>query len=149
MQKFMRYRAAYFIPVLIAALISLCSFSKQHNCPVQPYKNSGDTTAFSANTGAGWTIHTSYLEDLGDSIEFELILFRTVPANTNWNDSSEVGTIAAAYIPAEERVIEYAEYLRVWQFTFRTDGKCFFQLLSGPAPEGEQIVLPVITKYKQ
>jgi hypothetical protein len=108
-----------------------------------------DTTAFTGNADLGWSVHTSYLEDRGDSIEFELILFRAVPANNNWSDTSEAGIIRADYAPDAERIIEYVERPRTWKIIIRTNGQCVFQLLSGLPPDGENIVLPIITKYKK
>ncbi len=108
-----------------------------------------DTTAFSANGEAGWTTHTCYLKNLEDSVEFELILFRDVPTGNNWSDPSEAGTVKVEFAPAAERVFEYSEHPRKWKIIIQTNGKCFFQLLSGPNPQGTSIVFPMITKYKK
>jgi hypothetical protein len=140
----------FYLLLLILPVTTLFSFSNSNKTNIQPRQFTADTSAFSPNTAQGWQIHTSYLENLGDSVEFELILFRIVPPGTNWNDTSEVGAIIKAdYVPAVEKVIEYSQWPRLWKIIFKPNGKCLIQLLSGPVPEGTPVMFPVITKYKK
>lgn len=106
-------------------------------------------SGFVANNSEGWTAHSSYLNILEDSIQFELILFRDVPSGANWESNSWVGTLSENYRPNEQRVFDYSELPRIWKITIETDGRCFFKLQSGPIPEGQPVVLPLITKYKK
>jgi|SRR5687767_5739771 len=105
-----------------------------------------DSTSFIANSAEGWIEHSSYLEDLGDSVRFELILFRN-PAV--WNNESEAGTISSGYSPSAVRVITYLEMPRTWKIKILPSGGCSFKLIDGPAPQGNPVVLPVLTKFKK
>jgi hypothetical protein len=149
MKKYFLDKRYHLFLALIFSIILLLSFRTNNIYSERQYKDIGDTTGFSPNATQGWGIYTSFIENLGDSIEFELILFRNVPAGNNWNDTLEVGTIKTSYTPIADRIIEYLEQPRTWRIIFLTNGKCFFQLLSGPVPEGSQIIIPVITKYKK
>jgi hypothetical protein len=148
MTKTALMRLYVFLLVLLISIVSF-SFRTTKNDGELNRVTSGDTTAFTANTTAGWIRHTCYLENIADSVEFEFILFRTVPPDNHWESSSELGTLRSDFVPSDERIFEYSELPRRWKIIIQTDGKCFFQLLSGPAPSGENIVLPVITKYKK
>lgn len=138
-------RIVFFLPV-----VTLLSFSgRETSVSAARQLLPGDTTTFVANTIQGWTRYSSYQEIQGDSIRFELLLFRTVPEGVNWSDDSEVGTINSNYAPLVQTVFEYAELPRFWRITIQPDGKCFFKLLSGPVPQGNPVVLPVLTQYKK
>lgn len=147
MKKLIHMRFYFVLLIFFSSL--LFSFRSTNTISKTADLNATDTTTFSANAAEGWITHTSYLVNLTDSVEFELILFRTVPAGNNWNNISEAGTIREEFRPSVERVFEYYEHPRTWKITVRTNGKCFFQLLSGPALAGENIVLPILTKYKK
>lgn len=136
--------------VFFLSVILLLSFSRKET-PVSVARQflPGDTTTFVANPAQGWSRYSSYQEIQGDSIRFELLLFRTVPQGVNWHEDSEVGTINSSYAPLSDRVFEYAELPRFWRITIQPDGKCFFKILSGPVPLGNPVVLPILTKYKK
>lgn len=136
----------FFLPLIVLCIV-ICSFRNHDNKDSFSSKGFIDTTFFSANTTGGWNTHTSYLATQNDSVQFELILFRNVPENNNWNNDSEAGTIRSDFAPSDTRILYYEELPRNWKITIHPDGKCFFKLLSGPAPSGENIVLPIITKY--
>ena len=107
-----------------------------------------DSSFFQPNANEGWGAYSSYLHHSSDSINFELILFRTVPPNTVWSQYSEIGTINEGFRPVTERIFEYAEFPRIWRVRILANGKCYLQLISGSVPEGEPVVLPILTKFK-
>jgi hypothetical protein len=135
--------------VSIVCLLLFLSFRNPDKRANNIKSGVGDTTAFTVNTSQGWGLYNSYLEKIGDSVEFELILFRNTPGNNNWSNDSEVGTIKNEYAPSGERTINYQQLPRRWLITIKPDGKCLFRLLSGPEPESSAFVLPVQTKYQK
>jgi hypothetical protein len=149
MQQFPKNKQILYFSTALLSLILLFSFRDINNQSVSVQCDSGDTTAFTVNSSNGWGLYSSYLENINDSVEFELILFRNTPDNNNWNNDSEVGTIVSGYAPSIERIINYQQLPRNWQITIKPNGKCFFRLLGGPEPENSSFVLPVQTKYKK
>lgn len=151
MQQLLKEKKIVFF-VAVVSLLMLFSF-KESSHPsflVHAGLNSGgDTAAFEVNTSQGWGLYSSYMEQMGDSVDFELILFRNTPDSNNWSNDSQIGTVVAGYAPSEEQVINYQQLPRKWQITIKQDGKCFFRLIDGPEPEKLSFVLPVQTKYKK
>lgn len=138
------------------ALILLSSFGHTIRQPHLPqFANRmdtikfGDTTAFYPDTIYGWGIYSSYLQDLTDSVDFELILFRDTPAGEDWAETSKIGTIKQAFTPQNDQVINYEEYPRSWKIIIQSNSECSLQLASGPPPQGQRMVLPVMLKYKK
>ena len=149
MQKFPKNKRILSFILVMLSLILLFSFRGINGQSVSVQCNSGDTTAFTINSSNGWGLYSSYLENINDSVEFELILFRNTPDNNNWNNDSEAGTIVSGYAPSTKRIINYQQLPRSWQITIKTNGKCLFRLLAGPEPEKSFFVLPVQAKYKK
>ena len=147
-----KYKIAGFLWLLLTVIVSvtlLSSFNSRKKIPASLKLLTVDSNAFIPNTAGGWSILSSYLLNRGDSVDFELILSRTVPAGNNWSDSTLVGQIDQKFCPSIETVIQYVELPRTWSITIRSSGSCYFKLLSGAAPQGTTVILPVQTRYRK
>ncbi|MBL7737787.1 MAG: hypothetical protein JNK14_01120 [Chitinophagaceae bacterium] len=140
-----------FLPGILSLSVVgiLLSFIKNKQLVAAPSESSVVANGFIANSLEGWTAHSSYLRHEGDSVRFELILFRSTDQDTTWVNDSHAGDITGSYIPSAQRIFEYIELPRIWRITIDAEGKCLFRLLSGPSPQGNPAVIPVITTYKK
>lgn len=112
---------------------------------------SSDSTAFSTNTVGGWSKYSSYLDKIGDSVDFEIILVHSASNNIIWNQVNEIGSIknGNGYRPSSQRIVRYSELPRIWDIIFQTDGKVYIKLSEGPFPSTDPIVIPIITKFRK
>lgn len=115
---------------------------------LSPYSLDTDTL-FVPNDSGGWGNYASYFEVSGDSVRMELILSRSVPENTNWQQPSLTGTIASAFRPGSEQTIIYSAPERVWELQVLTNGSCYLKYVSGKLPTGDPVIIPIQTIYKK
>jgi hypothetical protein len=113
-----------------------------------PYSLDTDTL-FVPNDSEGWGNYFSYFEVSGDSVRMELILSRSVPENTNWQQPSLTGTITSAFRPGSEQTITYSAPERVWELQVLTNGNCYVKYVSGKLPAGDPVIIPIQTTYKK
>ncbi len=104
---------------------------------------------FTPNTAGGWVILSYSLnQQLPDSVTFDFIPGHD--NNISWTTEQWIGTISDSnYIPATEQFLTY--YLlpgNSWNVHITTDGKCYFNLISGFLPPGDPIIIPVRVMYK-
>lgn len=149
MRKSSNNRRILFFMLLLVCLTSFFSFRNNTKQTISLRTNLGDTTAFTVNTAEGWGLYNSYIDNIGDSIQFEMILYRNNPGTYNWNANSDAGTIDSAYAPSSTRIIEYLQLPRSWRITIKPNGNCSFKLLDGPEPQGSPFILPVQTRFKK
>lgn len=139
-----KYRLQCITIVVFVMLFSFNSYGKEMVLKVPV-----DTIPFIPDTLNNWGSYFTYLGNVGDSVEFEVVLFRQNPVNINWEFGVEVGVIDSAYAPTEVIMISYGEFSRLWRIIIRPDGKCILQLISGVPPEGDPAVIPIKTRYKK
>jgi hypothetical protein len=106
-----------------------------------------DNEPFTPNKGEGWGSYSSYIRNDGDTVEVELILYRKLPTGGHWNTTTEFGKIDPEFRPKKECLIKYNEPNRVWTIIVHKNGNCYLQLVSGAAPTGDPVILPIQTKY--
>lgn len=135
------------LPGMIALMLS--SFSYQAPGKATSLVCLYDTAVFQPNTALGWGAHSSYATLRNDSVQLEVILFRTVPANNDWTRPSYSGKVGDNFRPGHKQTIDYVEYPRTWRITVETDGTCYLKVVSGVAPAGPSMLLPVQTRYKK
>lgn len=130
--------------------VLLTSFTPNNN-PVIHSKNLNltDSVMFIPNSSEGWIMLSTYLDQREDSIVLDIILERTVPANSNWNNTLTIGQVGYSFKPDTKRIINFIEQPRVWEISILPSGICLMKLLSGESPQGSVIVLPVQTRYKK
>ena len=146
------FQAKHFSSILLLILVTAIIFSfrpKEVNSISGYTINFTDSTSFIPNVQAGWGSYSSYLKNTGDSVKFELILYRNMNAGSNWNNTVEVGNVNTAFRPHSNKTIIYSEPPRTWKLTIEANGQCKIKLLTGVAPAGSPVILPVKTKYKK
>ena len=112
-----------------------------------------DTSSFHANTGAGWSLLSCYLNQGADSVELELILKQDNAIN--WRTEHLIGTIIkSSLIPKRIQKLTYNLLLdNQWSFRITTSGQCFLSQLRGSplAPSllaDSPFVLPIKIRYE-
>lgn len=118
------------------------------------YPEVGDTISFAPNTGSGWDILSSYLnQDTPDSVQFELILKST--GRIDGKTDQLIGTITNKnFLPAKNQQVDY--YLlqdNVWNIRITTKGECYLKQDRGSALKpstlaGNPDVIPIKIRYK-
>ncbi len=147
-------RATYqdlFLGVILLIVVDQNLFFKDRPDEIVPnnHWSKPDTLKFTPNARQGWGSYNSYLNYSGDSIKFELILYRINSDSLNWEQEMSVGTVAEAYIPEIERHIFFTRFRRNWQLRITPSGDCRLRLFSGKVPFPSRIVIPIQIKYKK
>jgi hypothetical protein len=142
------------VPGLLLLTITGLSFKKSSVPRGYKIENSSlivqtDSIVFTPDSAGGWGIYSSYLQNVNDSVQFELILYRNPPSGNDWSLPSLAGTISATYAPGAERTVEFNEPTRTWSINIKANGQCYFKLISGPVPNGNPAVIPMQTRYKK
>jgi hypothetical protein len=106
-------------------------------------------TTFTPDTTGGWNFQFSFLKAQGDSVLFEPVFSRIVPAINDWSQYSLVGRIPATFAPAVRQNIEYKEPTRTWSIILVPDGRCLLKLDEGPFPSGNPCVVQFQIRYKK
>lgn len=105
--------------------------------------------AFRPDTLGGWGAYSSFLANVRDSVQMEIILFRNVSDSSRWFEDSCAGTIDSLFIPSADQFVTYEQLGMSWFIRIGIDGKCLFRLISGPSPGDSFGILPIQLRYKK
>jgi|GEM_PF-2328691 len=114
-----------------------------------PFRRQTDTLPFTADSLSGWSSYYSYLNQVDDSVQLELILYRNNTDTSAWSSQTRVGLISPTYSPSVPQVIDYKEGNRMWRIYIYIDGSCLFYLLTGPPPVEQPPVVAIQVRYKK
>lgn len=142
----------YIVLVLVIQIAGLYVFAfpgNGHHSNVPAVRPQTDTLPFTPDSLAGWSSYYSYLNQVGDSVQLELILYRNNADTAAWTTQTRVGMISPVYSPSVPQVIDYKEGNRMWRIYIYIDGSCLFYLLTGPPPVEQPPVVPIQVRYKK
>lgn len=107
-----------------------------------------DSLAFYADSTSGWGSYYFYVNGINDSLRFEVILYRNITNTSIWANESRVGILSSGYAPFTDQQVIGKEADRQWRITLKPNGDCLFYLLSGSTPQGNHVVVPIQTQFK-
>jgi len=146
----MKFSTVPAFTLFAAIVLIICSYTSYPVFNPPGPNSAADTVYFEPNTFSGWTTYSYYLhENTSDSIEFELIL-KHDPDIQYWTNEQLIGTIKGFYVPQKEQNLNY--YLLInnrWHLRIAKDGKCYLKVITGDAPAGSTVVIPIKVKYKK
>lgn len=108
-----------------------------------------DTAVFNPNREAGWDSYNSYGNQIGDSVDLEIILYRTSNDSINWEEPTIIGTINPGIRPQDIQRIRFVRAFTTWQLFIQPSGECELSWISGTRPGPTGIVIPIQVKYKK
>lgn len=139
----------FFIKTLLLSFLFIVSISSFGQNGDSLALASADTTNFSINKAAGWSMYAANLNVISeDSIGVELILKHS---NTViWTQEQFVGKIKTeSYRPQNGQSISCRLIDRVYRVRMDSNGDCYVQLAEGPPPIEEDVVLPLLFSYRK
>ena len=138
--------------LVLALFLPLFFILGQRNVLGMGKKESSTVTndsLFVPNQSEGWSIMSSYLSNVNDSVAFELILSRNVPAQNDWGQPSLIGSIDSFFAPGMHQTIEFNAPTRTWTIIVIPNGKCYLKLKEGRPPGHQPCIIPFQIKYKK
>lgn len=144
--KYIHHSGSAILSCIALLTVSFLSFTNEN---FHHHKSFAQTDSlFTPNTVDGWSAESTYFNVVGDSVEFEIILFRDT-SGVNWNNVSYVGDIPSIYVPQSQQEWLFQDPTRIWQLTLHANRKFYLKLIEGPLPQESPACVPIKTKYSK
>ena len=137
------------IVIVVAVLLSsaYCAIGQTTNTQALA---AADTSYFIVTTTDGWLLYNSYgsYNQQTDSVTLEVIIQH--PNNLNLTEYQFIGKIKPDILkPLAERIITINLVTAIYKVKVMENGNCYLILISGTAPQGNDVILPIKISYKK
>jgi hypothetical protein len=107
-----------------------------------------DTSNFSPNRQGNWVLYNSYVAKKNDgSTDFEVIV-QHYKEGIDWGKEQLIGKIKNQNLfPLQDKDISYDLLGVKYAIHISKSGACFLNLVSGPFPDADPVIIPVQVSY--